>query len=246
MQKHYPAIYVDDYDQEQTKITLAAEGHILSMTIRGTQFQGFSFSQFYVWPPDEHYANIGSFSLKEAYSPFNDPSRPWKQFLTNYTLQWAMPVQIVEHQDFVTQGMLYGTQISRIPHKDDDFGYSYFALLLHVKEYVIEIANPGLQMRKALFQIQQQLPPRMYLKCCQFCMLSAEEPFMGTGTLCFRRKKDQFRALKYAPNEDIESKDDLPEVALWDEQVNYVQEIYLCSEFEPDLVLLSEMQTQEE
>ncbi len=65
--EEYPAVYTDFYGREQTRIRLGPDGHFLTMTLRGVQFQGISFDVFYVWPPNQDQKLLKLFHLHKAY-----------------------------------------------------------------------------------------------------------------------------------------------------------------------------------
>ncbi|MFF0889543.1 DUF6304 family protein [Streptomyces sp. NPDC003456] len=81
----------------------------------------------------------------------------------------------------------------------------------------------------ALYDIQRRLPPGDRLRACIACAWSdyspAGRPMMG-GLACFRDVRDRYRRVdgKHGP---------LGIFALWPQLTEFVQETYLCGEFEP-------------
>jgi hypothetical protein len=76
-----------------------------------------------------------------------------------------------------------------------------------------------------LLDIQRQLPDGNYLRACITCAFSDYNPGghgLFGGLACFRGNKSQYLAVK--------NKQDL--FAIWDTMTEFVQETYLCPEFQ--------------
>jgi hypothetical protein len=220
MNEHSAGVYRDIYGQELVDITIEEDGQFLAMTVRDIHFRGLGFDFFYVWPADQDAEKLRQFHLRERRIPPGNRV----QFLCDYTLQWTMPLSTVK-QGQTLVGTLCGN------HGGDD----HWAFVLQIADQLFEATTRPLNIEKVLEQFQQQLPSTMFLKCCQFCAFSAYEPFSGEGSLCFRNKKGAFRAIKYQP----QPRSKIQINALRNEGgVEYVQEMYLCSEFEVDLTWL--------
>lgn len=235
MSEQYRAIYTDAYGQEQVFIELEPDEFHLSMTLRGVHFHGLAFNLFYVWPIEQNPADLQHFYLREGHP--GGGAEQARQSLENYALQWTMPLQIVKAGQLLT-GILYGNLDQRDEDLEDSLVSSHYTLNLQIGEDEFEVSGEELDMEEALGRFQQQLPPEMYLKCCRFCMLSYPEPFGGTGTLCFRRRKEPFRTIKYHS-----SKNKINSLRVGGE-VGYVQESYLCPEFEEDRVAIARARQQ--
>jgi hypothetical protein len=81
----------------------------------------------------------------------------------------------------------------------------------------------------ALYDIQRRLPPGEFLRACIACAWSDYHPVghsMMTGLACFRDTKDRYGRVdgKHGPQGIF---------ALWPQLTEFVQETYLCGEFEP-------------
>jgi hypothetical protein len=76
-----------------------------------------------------------------------------------------------------------------------------------------------------LLDLQGQLPTGSYLRACISCAFSDYSPYgspMFGGLACFRDNKAAYRAVK--------TKGDL--FSVWDTMTEFVQETYVCPEFE--------------
>ncbi len=237
MTEQYPAIYTDAYGQEKTTLYLEPDGEFLSLMLRGVHLRGLSFDTFYVWPPNQDEEKQRQFVWEEGYITAG-PSQPEpaQRALGEYTLQWTMPIAVVQDGQTI-QGTVHGYLERKKPTAEHRHGLAQIILKLLIEESMVEIKSNDPSMGPNLFRLQQELPQGTYLKCCRFCALSMDD-FYGGGLLCFRKAKEQIRAIKH---QHYQNKVHHPINRLRG-QAFYVQDIYLCPEFEVDLISLSKIE----
>ena len=102
-------------------------------------------------------------------------------------------------------------------------------LKLNYENNIYELeGNPG-DFEGGLLSLKEIIPENIDLKCCFTCMYSDYSPY-GQGLFgslaCFRDVKEDY--LNLGNTYDI--KRDL--LILWEKHTEYVQEIYLCPEYE--------------
>ncbi len=91
--------------------------------------------------------------------------------------------------------------------------------------YVYRSAGTSGWFEDELLDIQKQLPDGVFLKACITCAFSDYSPYghgLFGGMLCFRDNKAGYLTVK--------GKSDL--FRIWSTATEYVQETYLCPEFE--------------
>lgn len=233
MGQQYPATYTDVYGREQVTIELAPDGQDVSLTLRGVRFQASAFDLIYVWPADQKPEDLQRVPLQDVYITVGE-GQVAHQALSDYTLHWEMPLQIVR-QAQILPGVLQCSLEQSGPTAEHRYGRSQLTLILLVDQQTFEVTNHDPTLGPNLKRLQKQLPEGMYLKCCQFCALSADDLF-SSGLLCYRRAKEQIRAVKHLP---VYNKIHHPIYALRDEAL-YVQEMYLCPEFEEDSATIAQ------
>ena len=135
------------------------------------------------------------------------------------------------------QVMMHGLFEQHGPTAQSPHGSAQLILRLQLGEQTIEVQNPIATMDATLFHLQQHLPQGAYLKCCQFCALSLQDFYAGSGLLCYRNVKEQFRPVKHLQVQKVHHP-----VHRLRKAAFYVQEIYLCPAFEADSVLIRQAQ----
>lgn len=224
----YPAVYRDRHGEEITTIT--NDGKHLRMIVRGVEFIGQSFDLFD--PP----ANLNKSEL-EQFTFYLDA-------LCAFEIDCDIPVNIVNGNKKVEGNLHVHMELGepddsrpvRIGRKKKD-GTTVEAISSLNKEILIlELTYQGHFFKaggmnfytafdEQFVELQKQLPSDVYWKTCWNCAFSDYSP-LGSGSFgslaCFRNTKEEYRKVK--------TKRDLFQI--WDKRAEYVQEIYLCSEFE--------------
>jgi hypothetical protein len=201
----WPTRYRDERGEVVTAIQ--NDGDVLTMKIRGIEFHGIDFEGF--TPPHEVDRSICA--LKRG-------------CLSYCTLQVDIPVPVVlgaDTEDGILSAHLKLGDGPATGQRDPE------VLVLELRFDAHRFSSRG---KSGLFEaetcdIQKQLPSEAFLKACVNCALSTYSPY-GTclfGRLsCFRGNKQAFLSVK--------DKDDL--LAIFDTQTEFVQETYLCPEFQ--------------
>lgn len=206
----YPGRYRDQAGEEA--ITIENDGKKLRTVVRGVAFWGSTFDSL---EPSENQdpAKLASFELtclgKE---------------LSACTIEWEMPLTVVVDQK-IEDGTLYARLELGRPLPNNARECENLQLELVVNEDRWQSSKGGGDFEIGLLAIQEQLPPGVYVKACINCAFSDYCPGGNDtfGTLaCFRGDKQGYRS--------VHSKADM--FVLWKKLTEYVQETYLCPEFE--------------
>ena len=207
MHESYPGVYRDKYGVEQ--IVIHNDGKALTTTIRGVQFKGTTFDALEsVQSLDVE--RLGLFRFRKGYLDF-------------YSLECIMAIPVVTPKEQVEGLLAIRLRTGEVP--------SRVILSLELKlgedSYVSKRRGDYKSgyFEDELLNLQAELPANTYLKACINCAFSDYSPY-GTDTYaslaCFRDNKEGYR--------NIRSKYDLFEI--WDTMTEFVQETYLCPEFE--------------
>lgn len=206
----YRAIYRDKLGKEIT--TIQNDGETLRMIIRDVEFQGDDFDSF---EPVGDYEN----NLSALF-----PSG--QNVLSACIIECDIPIPVVVGIK-KTQGILH------VYFKPREFDNTDLKLQLTLVYEGHSFESDGVQgyFDLEMYEIQKQLPTGVYIQTCTNCAFSESHPAgrgMFTGLACFRNGKEEFRAVK--------DKADL--MRIWDKKAGFVQDTYLCQEFEPEEWLL--------
>jgi Family of unknown function (DUF6304) len=208
MRAAYPATYRDRFGEEAT--TIENDGKTLRMVVRGVGFTG---------------------EMLDDFEPSCDPSDPRMAsftliygMLTDCLIECDIPIPVVFGEETLP-GLLH----VRLPLGDASAigvaGPPDLFLTLTVVDQSFSSCGKHGWFENQLLEIQAALPDGMYMKCCFACAFSDYFP-AGNGIFgclaCFRDNKAAYRAVK--------GKDGL--FAIWDTLSGFVQETYLCPEFE--------------
>jgi hypothetical protein len=209
----YPARYEDVHRKERTAIE--NDGKYLRMVVRGVPFQGSQLDDF---------------------EPMIDPSDPrMATFTIDHGLLWAyqlsfvMPLAMLNGEQTVTGRLrvqlMLGLPITTLGQADRE---TLNLRLTHAGTSVASSGTSGGWFENELLDIQRALPQGMRIKACFTCAFSDYSP-LGNGLLgtlaCFRDNKEAYRK--------VASKYEL--FAIWDTMTEFVQETYLCPEYEDRL-----------
>ena len=206
MQATYPAVYRDEHGELAT--TIENDGKSLRMSLSGVEFEGSDLDSFEPvrWSDQ---AQLSRFSFANG-------------SLCAFTLEFSMPVAVLTDARDKQATLIVQLSLG-YPRLDSD------ELTLHLKLVLddarIESAGDSGWFEDELADIQRKLPNHWHLKMCFGCSLSDYSPY-GHGLFgdlaCFRGNKTGYHSVK--------TKFDLFEV--WGTMTEFVQETYLCPEFE--------------
>jgi hypothetical protein len=210
----YPAVYRDKNGAEATVIH--NDGKNLSMTVRGIVFRGNEFDDFE--PPDSA-AGIDSFTLAGT---------PDGRFMSlcDCVIEWEMPVPISMPKAQPKECALRVRLALGKPREHRGGVDSEVLSLILVSPFgPIRSRGDSGWFEDELLDIQRELPDGVHMKACITCAFSDYHPVghgLFGGMACFRDNKDGYLAVR--------SKGDI--FREWDTMTEFVQETYLCPEFQ--------------
>lgn len=211
MVEFYPARYQDAQGEEHTIII--NDGKRLRMLVRDVEFVGLDF---------------------DGLEPTLDSADPR---LTSFTLfvgslcachlECVMPLPVVVGQELITGQLKVYLELGR-PRPGGNRGIDQETLRLCLSFGGASFCSSGTSggsFEDELRDLQHALPESAYLKACISCAFSDYSP-AGHGLFgslaCFRGNKVAYR--------QVTGKHAL--FAIWDTMTEFVQETYLCPEFE--------------
>jgi hypothetical protein len=211
MSASYPAQYADAHGEEQT--TIENDGKQLRMVLRDVEFRGSMFDDFepVIKQTDPR---LASFALDHG-------------LLTNHHLECEMPLPVVIDGDITTGRLQVYLRLGEpLPGEEQWSKKEILRLGLTLGSvHYWSRGTSGGWFEDELLDIQKALPEGAYLKACIMCALSDYSP-VGSGMFgclaCFRGNKDAYR--------QVSGKYGL--FAIWPTMTEFVQETYLCPEFE--------------
>jgi len=199
--------YRDRYGSERVRID--NDGRRLSIRIRGVDFAGEDFDAL---EPVGDVAQDASFSLSGG-------------CLCSCLIEWDVPVPVVaggvEMDGVLRCRLVLGDPVGRGGGLDAE----ELTVAFHTAGSIYTTERPYGFFEDALEDIHRQLPVNTYVKACIACGLSDYSPAgsdLFGGLACFRDVKDAYRRVR--------TKRDI--FALWNSRSEYVQETFLCPEFE--------------
>jgi hypothetical protein len=206
----YPGRFCDQSGEEA--IIIANDGKELRTTIRGVEFWGTDFDSLEP-AEDQDPTKIASFDL----------CRPGRN-LASCVIEWEMPIPVVVGQKTENWTLLCRLELGRPMANGGMENENLHLELVGNKGRFRSYGKSGF-FEDELSDVQRQLLADTYMKACINCAFSDYSPG-GHGLFgclaCFRGDKDSYRA--------VHSKKDI--FAIWSKMTEYVQETYLCPEFE--------------
>ncbi len=207
----YPAQYHDAQGDEQTQIE--NDGKRLRLVVRGVEFLGADFDMLEptLDPTD---SRLASFTLNNGE-------------MCACRLEWVMPLSVVIGNDVIPGDLRAQLELGQ-PRPGGNRRIDRETLRLCFTYSDASFRSNGASsgyFEDELRDIQNALPPGVYLRACISCAFSDYSP-AGNGLfgdlMCFRDNKSAYLQVK--------GKSDL--FALWDTMTEFVQETYVCLEFE--------------
>ncbi|MFJ6081131.1 DUF6304 family protein [Streptomyces sp. NPDC092369] len=210
---YWPGRYTDRHGSED--VVFETDGRdVIRTTIRGVRFEGDTMD------------DLGALSGEP-------PERAFSFFdggLCSCLLEWEVPVPVEVKGSGVRPAVLHCALRMGSPSADPRKGLDSETLTtrLHLDGYdYFNVAGQD-DLEEALSEVQRQLPRAARLKACISCAWSdysaGSHSLMG-GLACFRDVKDRYRLVdgKKGPHGIF---------AIWPERTEFVQETWLCEEFE--------------
>lgn len=215
MRAEYPALYRDVRAEERTVIE--NDGKQLRMVVRGVEFVGDDF---------------------DGLKPALDLTDPRLESFTIYHmdlcgcyLECTIPVPVSSSADIVDGQLLVQLELG-FPRPGGNKGIDREVLKLRLSVGDATLWSQGKSgwFEDELLDIQRALPEAMYMKACINCAFSDYSP-VGNGLFgcmaCFRDNKEAY--LRVANKRPF---DKVAFFQIWATRTEFVQETYLCPEFE--------------
>jgi len=204
---HYPATYADAQGSETT--TLANDGKELKVTLRGVEFVGDDFDS--LEPRHATPEQLSRFTLHHG-------------CLCSYRIECQVLVPVQDGGRLV-DGSLFVKLVLGDP--DPNGGLDSRQLQIVLEYDGQRFAGPGASgwFEGELLAIQARLPNGVFIKACINCQYSDYSPYghgLFGGLMCFRNLKAEY--VKVTTKEQFWS--------VHGRQERFVQETYLCPEFE--------------
>jgi hypothetical protein len=206
--ERYPATYRDGAGVET--IEIVNDRKTLRVTIRGIDFEGSDFDAL-VTVAGETAVHAAGFTLAQG-------------SLCTCELQWEMPIAIGSTAEREV-ARLDARLVLGAPTAHGGIDREQLQLRLVCSRGTIESAGTSGWFEDELVDLQRKLPDGFYMRACIGCGLSDYSPAghgLFGGLACFRATKTAYQS--------IASKQEL--FAIWESRTEFVQETYLCPEFE--------------
>jgi len=201
----YPALYRDHFGEEVT--TLENDGKVLRMVVRGVTLEGSMLDDWEpAIPPDATQPASFSFTGNEL------------------TLDFEIPVPVVAHDRTLSANLRVHLELGA-PKANGGLDREELQLELIVENKSFKSCGKHGWFEDELVELHAALPEDMFIKSCFKCAFSDYSPggFGMFGCMaCFRNSKQAYLSLKGKA----------AYFTLAEEIAEYVQETYLCPEFE--------------
>jgi hypothetical protein len=205
----YPATFRDRHGEERTTIT--NDGRTLTMVIRGVEFSS-QWSDDWTPSPATPEVQLTAFDLRAGE-------------LVGYTIQCRMPVPVVRDETQIAALLDIEVSLGE-PDERGRFDQETVALALSVDGATFRSNGEFGFFEDALLSLHRALPEGMYLKSCFTCAFSDYRPG-GNGMFgcmaCYRDNKEGYRAAGRGKSGIFR---------IWHTMTGWVQETWLCPEFE--------------
>lgn len=204
----YLARYKDRFGEEETAIL--NHGALLTMILRGVQFEGGDFD---------------SFAPKNAPNPTALSSFSFlRGSLCFCTIEADIPLPVVTPAGTMDGRLTFELELGD-PLPTGQMDRERLNLRLALVDRTYHSTGKTGWFEGEMLDLQRQLPSGTFMKACINCAFSDYSPY-GHGLFgslaCFRDNKQGYRA--------VTEKDDLFDI--WNTMTEFVQETRLCPEFE--------------
>jgi hypothetical protein len=203
----YPATYSDAHGSEAT--TIANDSETLRLSLRGVEFVGRDFDS--LEPMDAAPKQLRQFTMNQG-------------CLCSCRIECGIPVPVHDRGRLLSGALLVELVLGDL---SPNGGIDREQLRIILEYDGRQVAGPGTSgwFEDELLGIQTQLPEGVFVKACINCLYSDYSPY-GHGLfgcmMCFRNLKAEY--LKVKTKQEFWS--------VHGRQDRFVQETYLCPEFE--------------
>jgi len=212
MMATYPALYRDQFGEEQTAIE--NDGQTLRMVVRGVEFISRPFGSFDDFEPvTQEEGVLSSFTLDSYHD------------LVAATLIFEVPLPLVTDADTVTATLTVHVDLEGAGSREEgDQHWADPRTNLSVGDSHYASSGGWGCFELEMLQIQRQLPSDAYMKCCFNCAFSGYSPYGNGlwGMYCHRNHKEAY----------VQANDKATWIRLDDAAAEHVQEIHLRPEFQ--------------
>jgi len=206
--------YQDEYGLEKIHIHLADNGHEIKIVIRDVEFIGSSFARLSSSPAK---ANLDHFVIDD------------ENHLCSFRIICEMPILVI-HQEQTIEGQL--KMNCRVCSPEEEWEKAaYLQLTLCYNGQIVQSDWCGAGFEEELYNLEKKLPKGIYIKACFNCRFADYNPYVNSGLMgelaCFvhTEDKDVIRGKGYDGWRH-------PKPVL-------VQELHLCSQFQPNNLILA-------
>lgn len=208
----WPGRYTDRHGTEA--VVFESDGReLIRTTIRGVRFEGYSMD------------GLGALGGEppEASFTFFDGA------LCSCLLEWEVPLSVaVERQGVRTAVLDCELRLGAPGRPGRGLDAETLTTTLRLDGHAYRSRDGQGDFESTLTDIQRLLPAGVRIRACVACAWSDYNPAgsgLMAGLACFRDVKDRYRQVdgKHGPRGIF---------ALWDEHTEFVQETWLCGEFE--------------
>lgn len=203
----YPAKYSDKNGEEVT--TISNDGKTLWMSVRGVEFVGNDFDCFSTEETGK--SNLETFSFSQ-------------ECLCECRIEYEMIIELIADNQIESAKLSVYIELG----KENEKGWTDrndVLLVLKYQDKVFRSKGTSEWFEDELLDIQKQMPQNHKLKCCFGCAFSDYSVY-GHGffgsMMCFRNIKEDYKKIF----------DKRAFMEIMGNHAGWVQETYLCEEFE--------------
>lgn len=203
----YPAKYIDNNGEVET--TIRNDYKTLRMNLRGVEFSGESFTGLDTKGTDS--SALANFTFAQ-------------ECLCDCKISYEMPIDIIAENNLILGNLAVQIELG----KPNEKGWSErddVILVLSYDDKTFRSNGTSEWFEDELLDIQNQLPANHKLKCCFGCIYSDYSVY-GHGffgdLMCYRNIKEDYKQVS----------DKRQFMKIMENFTAYVQETYICEEFE--------------
>ena len=212
MKATYPAIYRDQFGEEQSVIE--NDGQLLRMVVRSVEFASRSFGSFDGLTPKTQEEEAPAGFTLGAHDDLMAATLIFEVLMPVVVGMETLPSTLTVHIDLEGAG----------PREEADRDWADPRMTLSVGDNRYASSGGWGCFEMELLQIQRQLPPDAYMKCCFNCAFSGYNPYGSGlwGMYCHRNYKEAY----------VQANNKFHWISLNEVAAEYVQEIHFCPEFQ--------------
>ncbi|MFJ8135307.1 DUF6304 family protein [Streptomyces sp. NPDC096013] len=210
--RFWPGRYTDRHGTEA--VVFETDGReSIRTTIRGVRFEGDSMD------------GLGALGGDPPDAPFTF----FDGALSSCLMEWEVPLSVaVEGEGVRTAVLDCALRLGAPAGPGKGLDAETLTTTLRLDGHAYTNAEGADTFENALDEVQRQLPAGTRMRACVACAWSDYSPLgngLMAGLACFRDAKDRYRRVdgKHGPTGIF---------ALWDQHTEFVQETWLCGEFE--------------